>query len=311
MDAKNAFEAIEAIRTTVPADELQVLDSELATRFGLLVEELAGSVVLTETVDTVTATSEHAPITAESLLDTFDSAYQSYGLLVDSSNDQRATVKGSKDKRPEQLTVVDQETVRAEIEALLANPGLLEELEAEADYFTKNPEVGSPEAGFDLVIVPEGLTPADEQATAKTLQAKITTDYTPYIRPEVYNDSRTPTITGKGFRVAIAPRHYNVPKGTTSQQTAWMKESNHQTTATELQTATDGEALAQINNLQEASELNDRDTRFSKTYFRRFDQAPHGGDVSDVRVVGDGWLFLGKSFVLYDNSTRALVVPKA
>ena len=99
-----------------------------------------------------TSTPETPTITAESLLATFDGAYQSYGLLVDTANSARATAKGR--KKPTQLETVDAKTIRDDVEALLSDPATLQELQAEIDHFTKNPEGGSPEAGFNLIIAP-------------------------------------------------------------------------------------------------------------------------------------------------------------
>jgi len=220
----------------------------------------------------------------------------------------RAELKGL--KKQEQLEAIDQAIIRTEVEALVSDPAIIAELQTEANYFIANPEKRSPKVGFDIVVIPEGLTATDEQAIAEYLQAKITTGYSPYIRPEAYNDKRTPVITGKGFRIAFAPRHYNVPNGSTSDQTSWMKNKNQGTKATKLQTATDAEALAQINNLQATDELNDPSTRFNKTYFRRFDQAPVGDVVSFVCVYDVGLLCLDWSFVCHELSARALVVPK-
>ena len=273
---------------------------------GLAVEASATTAATPEA-----STPETPTVTAESLLATFDGAYQSYGLLVDTANSARATAKGR--KKPAQLETVDAKTIRDDVEALLSDPATLQELQAEIDHFTKNPESGSPEAGFNLIIVPEGLTAADEQAAASSIQAKVTNRYKPYIRPTEYNDKRTPAVTGKGYRIAFAPAHYNVPSGTASKQTGWMKTANQRTTATELQTATDGEALAAINNLADNNELNNPTTRFDQTYFRRFDQKPIGDYVSVVGFYGDdrGRLVLGGSYVRDDFPARALVVPKA
>ena len=271
---------------------------------GLAVEATA-----TPTDSPEAPTPEHAPL-AESLRASFDTAYQSYGLLVNVANGVRAEAKGR--KKPAQLEAVDAKTIRADVEALLANPDFMSELQTEIDHFTKHPEVGSPEAGFNLIIVPEGLTTADEQAAARNIQTKIPSRYKePYIRPAGYNDPRTPEVTGKGYRLAVAPRHYNVPKGTASIQTNWMNTANQRTTATELQTATDAEALAAINNLVNDNELDNPATRFDQTYFRRFDQAPIGDRVSCVFFFGDGELRLVKSPVRVGRPTRALVVPKA
>jgi len=220
----------------------------------------------------------------------------------------RAELKGL--KKQEQLEAIDQAIIRAEVEALVSDPAIIAELQTEADYFTANPETGSPKVGFDIVVIPEGLTATDDQAIAKDLQAKITKGYRPYIRLEAYNDKRTPVITGKGFRIVFAPRHYNVPHGSTRYQTSWMKNKNQCTKATKLQTATDAEALAQINNLLATGELNDPDARFDKTYFSRFDQAPFKGKVSCVHLDDYGRLYLGLSLVRHGLSARALVVPK-
>lgn len=267
-----------------------------------------GAVATTDTAELVPS-PEATPLSPESLLEGFDQAYQTYSFLLDATNSARAEAKGR--KKPAQLEAVTTDTVRTDVEALLANEAVMAELQAEVDYFTANPEVDSPTPGFDLVIVPEGLTATDEQAIAGGVQAKITTDYTPYIRPEAYNDKRTPEVTGKGYRIAFAPRHYNVPKGTATNQTNWMKGNNQRTAATQLETATDAEALAQINNLADTKQLDNPSTRFDQTYFRRSDQAPLGVSVSDVCVDDVGRLFLDWSYVHDGLSTRALVVPKA
>jgi len=309
MDAKELFTGMsdETLLETTQAA------LEIAKKRNLEIPGFAGSLALegaqSETATTTPETTPEAPIiSSESLLATLDTALTTYSSLLDIINGERAKVKGR--KKPEQLEAIDQAIIRAEVEALVSDPAIIAELQTEADYFTANPETDSPEVGFDIVVIPEGLTATDDQAIAKDLQAKITTEYSPYIRPEAYNDKRTPVITGKGYRIAFAPRHYNVPKGSTSDQTSWMKNENQGTTATELQTATDAEALAQINNLQATGELNDPSTRFDKTYFRRFDQAPVGGGVSCVFVDDYGKLVLGESGVRSGYSSRALVVPK-
>jgi hypothetical protein len=306
MDRSEALEIIEAVRNKVPEADRSALDTEYALRFEVTLPKAAGSLAL----DGAQAeTAPEAPtVSAESLLEGFDTAYQTYGFLVDASNSARAEAKGR--KKPAPLEVVDADTVRADVEALLANVDVLAELQTEIDYFTANPEADSPAPGFDLVIVPEGLTETDEQAIAEGVQSKITTQYTPYIRPAAYNDSRVPEATGKGYRIAFAPRHYNVPKGTTTSQTNWMNGNNQRTTATELQTATDAEVLAYINGLADTNQLDDPNTRFDQTYFRRSDQAPHGDFVSRVYVDDNGRLFLVWSYVHDVNSSRALVVPK-
>ena len=90
-----------------------------------------------------------------------------------------------------------------------------------------------------------------------------------------------------------------------------MRVNNQLTTATKLQTATDAEAMAFINGLVDNQQLDNPDTRFDQTYFRRFDQAPHDDDVSGVGVLGSGELGLDRSDVDDDGPARALVVPKA
>src|SRR3989344_3380749 len=255
MDVTNALEAIEAavdgiVATVAEADRPQ-LDEALAQRYGRAVETV-GPAAVGATVETVassatseTPTPEAPTITSEGLLATLDTALTTYGSQLDTVNTARDEAKGRKRDKPAPLEAVDHNVIRAEVEALAADPAILADLQAEADYFTANPETNSPAVGFDIIVVPEGLTATDEQAI------------------------------GKGFRVAFAPRHYNVPSGTAASQTNWMNNANESTSATQLQTATDGEALAQINNLHQADgELNDPTTRYDKTYFRRFDQAP-------------------------------------
>lgn len=265
-----------------------------------------------------TSAPERTPLTPETLLATFDTAYQTYSLQIDSANDAREKAKGR--IKPAQLEAIGQDTIRKNAEALLAKPAILAELQAEIDYFTENPEAGSPAAGFDLVIVPEGMSADDNEVFAGVLQSKLNVltgrKYSPDVRPPaIYNDKRTPVVTGKGYRIAFAPHHYNVPRGTASQQAAWMKGNNQLTEAISLQTATDTEALAQINNLVEEDQIpavSEYDVdRSHRTYFRRFDQAPVGACVSCACVNDYGKLFLGApSNVRSLIPTRALVVIK-
>ena len=291
----------EQVASTLTNDELLQAMHER----GLVV----GSVAVDSTSETIK--SPEAPtLTPESLLRSLDTALVTYGSFVNTVNTARAEVK--RHKKPAQLEVVDADIIHRDVEALLANKHLMAELQAEIDYFTANPEEGSPEAGFELVIVPEGLSASDEQAIAHNLQGKIPSSYSkPYIRPNHYNDKRASEVTSKGYRLAFAPRHYNVPKGTTAYQTSWMRVNNQRTTATKLQTATDGEAMSYINGLVDNRQLDNPGIRFDQTYFRRFDQAPRVVYVSLVRVYGYGRLDLGGSRTAYDYPARALVVPKA
>ncbi|MDQ3158995.1 MAG: hypothetical protein M3P98_02565 [bacterium] len=297
----------EALLEVFTVDELQ---QELYKR-GMAV----GSVAVDSAYETlITLESDPTPealtLTPESLLEGFDQAYSSYLFELDATNAARSEAKGR--KKPAQLETVDADVIRTDVEAILANEGVMAELQAEVDYFTHNPEDESPEAAFDLMIVPEGLNLADELAIAADLQGKIPSHFVdPYIRPEAYNDKRTPVVTGKGYRLSFAPRHYNVPKGTAKKQTTWLNGNNHRTTATELQTATDAEAMAYINGLANTGAFDNPTTRFDQTYFRRFDQAPCGGRVSRVNVSDFSGLFLGESYANYVYPTRALVVPKA
>jgi hypothetical protein len=312
MDRTEALDIMEAVRNKVPEADRVALDAEYASRFMEIVPTAGSLAVEGAQSDTTTATPEVTPeapvISREGLLATLDTALTTFSSQVDVVNGERAKVKGR--KKPEQLKAVDQNVIRAEVEALVSNPAILADLQAEADYFTANPEADSPAVGFDIVIVPEGLTDTDDEAIARDVQSEITTQYSPYIRGSRYNDKRTPEVTGKGYRIAFAPRHYNVPSGTTTTQTKWMRVANTETTATQLETATDAEALAQIHNLEVTGALDDPDTRFHTSYFRRFDQAPVGVRVSGVYVRGYGGLVLVESGVDYDRSARALVVPK-
>jgi hypothetical protein len=285
---------------------------EVARARQLEIPGVLGTLTVSETT-TLEATTSEAVETIplqESLLDSFDTAYGSYSNLVRDANMRRDQARGR--KKPEQLQAVDADTIRADVEAVLANPGVVAELQAEVDRARAYPEVDGQEAGFDLVIVPEGLTKEDVNLAAHRLQQELNPDYNEaYIRPEAFNDKRTPAVTGKGYRIAFAPTHYNVPGGIASTQTKWMEGKNQSLTATELQTATDAEALAFIDGLNANDQLDDSNTRFDRSYFRRFDQTPRDGCVSRVVVLDRGRLILDGSLVHRDYPTRALVVPKA
>ncbi len=281
---------------------------------GLEIPQRIGALVLkntqAETTTPITEVIFEQPIiTPEKLLSTLETALITYNLLLNVTNDERAKVQS--DKRPEQLKAIDHNVIKAEVEALVSDSVILTELQAEADYFSVNPEFYSPKIGFDIVIIPKGLTTNDEQAIVKNLQSKIIPiNYNPYIRPEAYNDKRISKPTSKDYYIAFVPRHYNVPKGSAFDQTDWMTNQNNKTVATELKTATDAEALAQINNLQIIDELNDYDTRYDKSCFRRFDQVPVNDNVSEVYICIEHRIALIESSVNDIRPTRALIVPK-
>lgn len=304
--------------------QLAELAKEIAIAAGIRkldLSDLFASLAVAKTAEVVipeveVPTPEAPVISAEGLMATFDTAYDTFVSQVTSANAERAKVKGREKDKPPQLETVPDDAIRADVEAILANESVLAELQAEADYFTKNPEVGSPEVGFDIVIVPEELTEADESAIANALQPKIPGGYTkPWERSSRYNDKRVPEVTGKGYRIVFAPKHYNVPSGTAAWQRGWIGTDNDHgihVDGTELQTATDAEALAQISNLTATGALDEPGaTRFHQTYFRRFDQTPVGGCVSYVCFYDDGRLDRDRSRVRYGYPTRALVVPKS
>ncbi len=318
MDVEKFSELVGASVTTgvavTPEQVTEVLsDEELlqAVYARGLVGEATGAVATKNALDGFTEinTPEQAHLSTESLLEGFDQAYQTYSFLLDATNRARARARGP--KKQAQLETVTADAICSDVEAVLANETVMAELQAEIDYFTANPEADSPDPGFEIGIIPEGLTANDEQAVAEEVQAKITTEYTPYIRPEVYNDKRTPEVTGKGYRIVFFPKHYNVPSGKAQNQTNRMNGNNHRSTVTELQTATDTEALAYINGLADTKQLDNPSTRSNQTYFRRSDQVPHDGYVACVCVCDCGELGLDESGVRYGRSTRALVVPKA
>ena len=321
MDAKSGIEAIsvniDAIRSTIPQDELPEFETGLAN-LGLVAENvgplatteaLSDTPVTPEVVATPEAVTDPSDL-RESLLSGFEAAYNTYAGVVETVNTARAQAKGR--KKPEQLAVIDQDTVRTTLEAMLENEAVVAELAADIDHFAKSPESDSPEAGYDVLIVADGLTETDDHAIVNALEARIGSGYTPYIRPESYNDKRERVATGNGFRIVFAPRHYNVPSGTAGQQTEWMKDANRKSTATELQTATDAEALTQATALVASGEVaTGKSTNFDATYYRRFDQTPRDGYVSDACVNGNGESNLDLSYVHADYPARALVVPKA
>ncbi len=318
MDARSGIEEgsanIEAIRNTIPKGELSEFEAGLSN-LGLVAENV-GPLATTEALDAEVVPVPEAVIDPselrESLLTGFEAAYSTYVSVVETVNTARAEVKGR--EKPEQLAVIDQDAIRSELEIILASEAVVAELAADIDHFTRNPESGSPEAGYDVLVVADGLTETDDRSIINALEARIDSGYTPYIRPEAYNDNRERVVTGNGFRIVFAPKHYNVPHGTVSQQTQWMRDANQEATATELQTATDAEALTQATALVASGEVaKDKDTNYDATYYRRFDQAPHDDRVSVVCVNGYGYdrSYLGGSYVRFRDPARALVVPKA
>lgn len=300
-----------------PDEWLQTTATEIlaaAEARGLELTALAGTTALTESAEVVTTPEVATDPTdlRESLLSSFDAAYDAYASVLDTVNTARAEVKGRKGKKPEQLPTIDRDTIRSDVEAILANEAVVAELAADIDHFTRNPEAGSPEPGYDVLVVADGLTETDDHAIVNALEARIGSGYTPYIRPEAYNDKRERVVTGKGYRIVFAPRHYNVPSGTAGQQTEWMKDANRKSSATELQTATDAEAATRATQLVASGEVaKGMSTNYDRTYYRRSDQTPLDDDVSRFYVNDYGWSYLGKSYVHRGNPTRALVVAKA
>ena len=313
---------VEGATASVPIEELgndevtAALEelSSVAEARGLWVPAGVGSLALEGTTHPEATsispelTPEASVINRESLLATLDTAFLTYSFQLSAVNKQRAKVRGR--KKPDQLKVVDLGVIRAKVETLISNPDILADLADEADYFANIPETYSPEVGFNIVIVPEGLTDTDNQAIAEDLQARINLDYCPYVRSSIHNDQRITELSGEGFHVVFAPQHYNIPRGDTTTQTKWMKAANTRTTATQLKTATDSEALAQINNLLATGALDDPDTCFDVSYFRRFDQAMVSGFVSVVYVNNNRKTILGISDLRYREPSRALVVPQ-
>lgn len=55
-----------------------------------------------------------------------------------------ARIRAEDQDMPVLLEAIDTDTVRADVKTLLAGVDVLSELQQEIDYFTANPEVGSP-----------------------------------------------------------------------------------------------------------------------------------------------------------------------
>lgn len=251
------------------------------------------------------------PLTPKILLGTLDAALTTYAGFVDTVNTARVGTKSR--KKSARLELINTDIIRADVEVLLANEAVISELQAEIDYFTTNPETGSPAPNFDIVVIPEGLTTSDIQILASNVQSRITDRYEPYIRSEACINQHTPEVTSKGYHLAFAPRHCNIPKGTADNQKNWMHDNNRRTEVTQLQTATAAAALAAITSLVMQGKIStntnyDESRFFHASYWRHFDQAPLGGRVPYVFVSDVGGLFLGASDARDDLPTRALVV---
>lgn len=260
----------------------------------------------------------------EGLLEGFEQAYDTYSSVVSTINQARTKSRGFSFKRPTLLEVVDATTVLAEVEALLGDDTLIAELEASAAR-PEAPEPGevsdSQAPGFDLIIVPEDVTVADEHAVASSLQALVNPDSPEplFLRPEACYDQRIQESTGKGYRLAFVPRHYNIARGNSkSYQTDQLESINTASKATELKTATDIEALTYISSLLQADKIDNphrsssAHTYYPQTYFTRFDQIPYVHDVSSIGISAlgnrDKRIILGTTW--FSSAARALVVPK-
>lgn len=246
-------------------------------------------------------------LTAEVLLSTLDSAIETYCDFTQVINTDRT----HRSRKP--VEVIDTETIRADVEALLADENVLTDLRADFDFFTNNPVEGSPDVGFDIVIMPEGLEFDDAIALAFHLQAKLNGE-----RPVVgkrFQDEEPTATNGKGYRIAFAPRHFNVPGATTAgYQKEWLKLNNTVLTATELQTATYNEALFAIDIVFKQGDsplADDYDNgRVEKSYWRCFDATPYLDDIPYTVVSTLGIVNISGSDFHRAPNTRVLFIPK-
>jgi hypothetical protein len=216
--------------------------------------------------------------TREAILGTFDTSYATYSTVVRQMNEQRVSKFGLS---ADTLPIVGEDIIKKRIEALLSNPVLLSEIQADINYFIENPEQNSPEAGYDIVIVPEGYTSPDRNNTARLVQFMFSArlygtgklryipDYPKEIGANV-GMSMLPS-TGRGYRLALAPRHYNLQAGTGAAQLSEIQSRNLVNTSLIFRIPDHVEALTQYGNLIASGQLDDQDTRKDSTYFGRID----------------------------------------
>lgn len=313
MDARSAFEAVKAIRATVPAGELTDFDGMLSARY-VTIAGGGGALSVSATIEpSSTITPEPAAVSDTELLHGhllggFAAAYDSYTRAVADANARRNDA--------EQLPLTDAETIQAELVAILT-PTVLAELQANVNYFTSHPETDSPQADYNIYIVPGGVTDEDNQATAHRLQQLLNPKdpdgdkdkfrtRARYIYVKHTSQDTLIIPTHHDYQIFFAPSHYNVPSGFFARQVDWLVAYNQTLKAIALQTASDEAALAVIDGLVAAGQLTNPGSRYSLARFDR--RALFCYDVPSVTAWNDGialGLDLGGSC-----PRRAIVVPK-
>ena len=118
MDAKNALEAVEAIRSTVPETGLPEFDASLVELFGLVVKGV-GPVAIEA------ATSDEAELTTEAKLDPSDVREVLFGKLDVAHRGHTAVVEAlNTGRRKDKFEAADRDTIETEFTAWLSEEKL-------------------------------------------------------------------------------------------------------------------------------------------------------------------------------------------
>ena len=252
----------------------------------------------------------------ESLKASFETSYGTYSSLLDAMNGSKDRSKRSSEK----LEVASEQEAQTAIEALLT-PGVIREAMSQIEEFSANPEDKSPEAGFDVVLIPnDDLTASDENAAAKHLQSLIPAwDGDDFVYEPLHNETTAhkakPDVDNAVIAV-LAPRHLNMRKGVVADQADRLdKIKADETSEAYLETADDITAITHATQLIAEGLIDTtsegyKEERFWATYYKDVSAEPVDGCVPDSYVDDDG------RFICYDSDardgdpSRALVVPK-
>jgi len=246
----------------------------------------------------------------ESLLERLKKTYRTYAFAMNVMNGAR----GKKAKLP----VADFLVVKTAAEGFLTDD-LVRGAKAEVDKFTAHPIENSPEAGFDLLPLPNtNLTGDDETALADHIQGLFASAYKgdAHVYPPFHDNDTAHQADGTKAAVTfvLAPTHLNLDHGDVAKQKADLEAHNADPDTTTYQTGNDLAAMLHIKHLAD-NKLIDTTTkgyvedRFWQTYYRDVQKKPVGGFVPDVFFSDRARLYRGYSLVSYDEASRALVVP--
>lgn len=255
-------------------------------------------------ISTAELSSTHAEL-REQLLGKFDLGFTVYELMLSTI----AEVDGAKtDCMP-----VDKEHARKALHGWLS-PARLKVLAEQIELHKANPQSGSPDAGFDILVLP-AITPSN---TAKDELARHVQKALPFAGDtslgkdyhSLLKSVATTIHPTLPIRFAAAPRHYNIPGQSAIGQIHYVRAHNGLNPGAQLAEASDFEAIAHYHVLL-GEELLTTPTSKSvdRTYYRsRCGHTPTGHHFSAIFVSDRGQLIRSGSKFDNGNPARALIV---